>query len=63
MQRSPKFTHPYAQYEGTALWKAVHKAIKDLLENRDLKETEAREYIVGYICKVLTQRKDRLFSN
>jgi hypothetical protein len=55
--------HPYLRFENTLLWKAVNKAIDDLVENKDLKETARREYIVGYICKILSARKGRLFSN
>ena len=45
--------HPYTDYEDTRLWKAVEKAIEDLVKNKDLEETMARPYIVGYICKSL----------
>jgi hypothetical protein len=54
--------HPYREFEGTALWKALDKGIADLVENQDLKEIAKREYIVGYLCKVLTHHKDLLFS-
>jgi hypothetical protein len=54
--------HPYKGFEKTGLWKALNKGIQDLVGNQDLKEIERREYIVGYLCKVLTQRKDKLFS-
>jgi hypothetical protein len=54
--------HPYKEFEKTGLWKALNKGIQDLVGNQDLKEIERREYIVGYLCKVLTQRKDKLFS-
>jgi|GraSoi2013_100cm_1033763.scaffolds.fasta_scaffold160115_2 hypothetical protein len=54
--------HPYKEFEKTGLWKALNKGISDLVENQDLKEIERREYIVGYLCKVLTQRRDKLFS-
>jgi hypothetical protein len=49
-------------YENTGLWKALGKGISDLVENQDLKEVEHRDYIVGYLCKVLTARKEKLFS-
>ena len=54
--------HPYKEFEKTGLCKALNKGIHDLVGNQDLKEIERREYIVGYLCKVLTQRKDKLFS-
>jgi hypothetical protein len=45
--------HPYADLEGTALWIQVDRAVTDLLQNRDLVETTAHSYVVGYICKKL----------
>jgi hypothetical protein len=54
--------HPYKEFEKTGLWKALNKGIRDLVENQDLKETARREYIVGYLCKILTRRRDKLFS-
>jgi hypothetical protein len=64
MQRKPKShpPHPYKQFERTGLWKALDKGIGDLIENQDLKEIARREYIVGYLCKLLTQRRESLFS-
>jgi hypothetical protein len=61
-QRKTDPPHPYKEFEKTGLWKAVNKGIRDLVENQDLKETARREYIVGYLCTVLTRRRDKLFS-
>lgn len=54
--------HPYLEYENTGLWKALEKGISDLVENQDLNEIAHRAYIVGYLCKVLTIRKGKLFT-
>jgi len=64
MQRRSKSAppHPYKQFEGTRLWKALDKGIDELIENQDLKEITKRKYILGYLCKALTQRKEILFS-
>jgi hypothetical protein len=64
MPRQPKsnLPHPYRELEGTKLWKAVNKGIGDLVENQDLDEKTQREYIVGYLCKVLVRRRKKLFS-
>jgi hypothetical protein len=43
--------HPYTSYEGSVLWKAVSKAVRELVKNGDLTETTAHPYVVGYICK------------
>jgi len=39
----------------TALWTQVDRAIKELLQNRDLIETTADPHIVGYICNALVE--------
>ena len=64
MRRKRKTTspHSYIKYESTRLSKALEKGISDLVENQDLKEITHRDYIVGYLCKVLTRRKEKLFS-
>lgn len=49
--------HPYKEYEGSKVWKAVAKAIRDLEGNDDLVLKELRPYVVGYICKVLVKRR------
>ena len=51
-----KRTHPYENFEGTPMWKAVDRAIKALLRNRDIQLTTHREYVVGYICKQINSR-------
>jgi hypothetical protein len=48
-------SHPYKQFEGTTLWKVISKGIDDLVENNDLEEKEQREYIVGYLCKLISE--------
>jgi hypothetical protein len=49
--------NPYEDYEKTIGWKAVDKAINDLVKNNDLEEYTAREYVVGYIVKSLIEAK------
>ncbi len=48
--------HPYSEYEDTHVWKAIEKGIADLVDNGDLTEATAREYIVGYLTKLVTER-------
>jgi hypothetical protein len=62
-QRKSNPPHPYKEFEKTGLWRALNKGIRDLVDNQDLKEIERREYIVGYLCKVLTRCRYKLFSN
>ncbi|MCW8899654.1 MAG: hypothetical protein OQK95_03175 [Gammaproteobacteria bacterium] len=47
--------HPYKAFETNENWKIVEKAIADLVDNQDLKEMTDRKYIVGYICKLLSE--------
>ena len=49
--------HPYKKYESHPYWKRIDKGISDLVENQDLVERAAHPYIVGYLCKMLLQRK------
>jgi hypothetical protein len=46
--------HPYDDYEGTALWRQIDAAVRDLVDNGDLLEQTDRRYIVGYITKQLS---------
>lgn len=48
-------THPYAALAGSAEWAVLDRAVLELAENRDLVETTAHEYIVGYLCKALVK--------
>jgi hypothetical protein len=65
MQRQSKSDdpHPYQEFERTGLWKALDAGIRDLVKNGDLKETAPREYIVGYLCKVISRRRNTLFPS
>lgn len=47
--------HPNEIFEGTPLWCVVNKGINDLVENNDIEETTQREYIVGYLCKLINE--------
>ena len=63
VQRVPKGqTHPYLAWERTPVWRAIEKAVTDLVENHDLIEDEHREYIVGYICKTIDRRKKSIIA-
>ncbi len=53
VRNSNRTKHPYEKYESSPIWKTLHSAIGDLVENGDVKETTRREYIVGYLCKQL----------
>ena len=48
--------HPYSEYEKTDLWEIITKSIDDLIENQDIVLTTPKEYVIGYICKMLTEK-------
>jgi hypothetical protein len=48
---------PYKKFQATEAWKIVDHAIEELVENKDLTETTARRYIVGFILKQLDDNK------
>jgi hypothetical protein len=50
----PGYRHPYVDYEADPLWPLIQKGIDDLVKNQDLIEQEDRSYIVGYLCKVIS---------
>jgi hypothetical protein len=63
VQRVPKTQiHPYVRYARTPLWRAIDKAVTDLVGNQDIAEDEYHEYIVGYICKVINRRRDSIIA-
>lgn len=45
--------HPYAQFQGSMLWRAIEKQIASLVKNGDMRELTARKYIVGSICQAV----------
>jgi hypothetical protein len=51
--------YPYAPYQGTPTWNLLNNALDDLVENHDLIEQTHRDYIVGYLCKVLSEGAKR----
>jgi hypothetical protein len=54
-----KLAHPYLGFRGSTLWKRVDRAILDLIADDDIRLKTRRQYVVGYICKVLTQHPRR----
>lgn len=49
--------HPYKAFEGKSLWKQLDRGISELVQNGDLIEKTPREYIIGYLCKLVTDQK------
>jgi hypothetical protein len=47
---------PYEEYEGSALWKVVDRAVADPVNNGDIEEKTHRSYSVGYICKSMSAK-------
>ena len=45
--------HPYKEYKQTHLWELLEKTIDDLVTNQDIELTTRKEYVVGYLCKII----------
>lgn len=50
-----KINHPYIKFVNTSLWSVLSNAIDELNKNKDLIENTDHQYIVGYLCKVLSE--------
>jgi hypothetical protein len=48
---------PYKKFQATKSWSVVDDAVEQLVKNKDLVETTARRYIVGFILKQLDDSK------
>lgn len=46
---------PYDKYRGTPLWEKLDRIVADLEDNRDIEITTGREYIIGYLCRQLSE--------
>jgi len=58
MSKARSAKHPYAAYEGSPLWRVVSKAITDLVKNGDLLVTTGHPFVVGHICKRVSEAKE-----
>jgi hypothetical protein len=54
-RQAMKKSHPYKAHEKTELWEVVSRAVGDLVDNGDVLQETAREYIVGYLCEKLKE--------
>ena len=43
--------HPYTDWEKTPLWDAIDRALAELEENRDVRLSTPRAYVIGFICR------------
>ncbi len=47
--------HPYTEFEGTPLWAALEHALAELSDNHLLTLTTAPPYVVGLLCRRLSE--------
>lgn len=47
-------SHPYKQFEKTRLWMVLEEGLAELIENDDVEEKAPSEYIIGYLCKKIS---------
>jgi len=50
-------THPYQKYEKTKEWKIISDSLDLLCENQDISINTRKEYIIGYLCSKLNEKK------
>lgn len=53
-----QFSHPYKDLEETEIWKKVSQGIDDLVKNQDINITTQKEYVIGYLCKMIIEIKE-----
>ena len=52
--------YPYNQFENSELWSIVKDCLNDLIDNQDIEITTKEEYVVGYLRKMIAERKSDL---
>ncbi len=45
----------YIRYQSEPAWRIIERGIRDLVRNTDLEERTPRQYVVGYLCKLLRE--------
>lgn len=45
---------PYIKFKKTKLWKTIDSALNDLEANHDIQITTMKPYVIGYICKKIS---------
>ena len=48
---------PYEDHKNSQLWKDIETSIDNLTDNQDVVITTQKEYVVGYLCDMLSDRK------
>ena len=55
-----EINHPYKEFEKTQLWRIINNAVDELIKNQDIELNTRKEYVIGYLCKILTSKKKNL---
>lgn len=45
------------QFENPELWSIVKDGLNDLIDNQDIEIATKEEYVVGYLYKMISERK------
>lgn len=48
--------HPYSEFENSDLWNAIKDGLNDLIVNQDIEIKTPEDYVVGYLCKMISDR-------
>jgi hypothetical protein len=57
VQRIKTNSAPYGEFRGSRLWRVLDKAISELVKNGDIQEMTRRDYIVGYLAKMIEESR------
>jgi hypothetical protein len=47
----------YSNYQGTALWRALAGALKELEATGEIRIETAPDYVIGYFCQELAAKR------
>jgi len=50
-------TQPFAEYRGSALWRALEQIMTELVATEEITINTAPEYVIGYFCRELTVKQ------
>ena len=50
-------TRPFTPYQNTRLWEAVEAMITELTSSGEITVNTAPDYVVGYLCRELVEKK------
>lgn len=50
-------TEIYNEFKNTKIWEVLDQGIQNLIDNQDIEEKTNREYLIGYLLKLLKEKE------